>query len=213
MRTFLKAVLLVSVLGTALQARAEGVMPPDPASGSQERVAVTIDGHKLRIPARMFYTAIPQSMPAMERNEATLRLDYPGLTTSRRPGKSGNQELISFEEAIDVTLSSRKTRVVLPFKDQRLVVAANDLDASVDFKSFVLPDLSPSSEIHNFYRLAEDPLLILCSDREVSFSSCRMLFDEAGLRVNVHVRRKFLTDDVRQFRQRLTELIASFKAD
>lgn len=213
MRTFLKAVLLVSVLGTALQARAEGVMPSDPASGSQERAAVTIDGHKLRIPARMFYTAIPQSMLAMERNEATLRLDYPDLTTSRRPGKSGNQELISFEEAIDVTLSSRKTRAVLPFKDQRLVAATNDLDASVDFKSFVLPDLSPSSEIRTFYRLSEDPLLILCSDREVSFSSCRMLFDEAGLRVNVHVRRKFLTDDVRQFRQRLSELIASFKAD
>lgn len=215
MRALLTAMLIGSTVVLAFQAKAGNPAPSgsEQVSDAQERVGVTIDGHKLRIPAQMFYTPIPQPMLAMERDEATLRLDYPGMTTSRRPGKSGNRELISLDESIDVTVLSRKTRVVLPFKDQRLVEAANDLDASVGFKSFVLPDLPPSSETHNFYRLSEGPLLILCSDRDVSFSTCRMIFDEAGLRLRVHVRRKFLTDDVRQFRERLSKLIASFKAD
>ncbi len=215
MRAHLKAMLFVSVLAVASGARAEAMPTPDPAqTGSREHVAVMLDGHKLRIPAQMFYTAIPRSMLAQEHKSVLLRLEYPGLTTSHKPGKNGRQEPISFEEAVIISASPSNVAVKLPIEGERLVETVNDLDPDIGFQSYVLPDLPPYSETHNVYRLPAEPgFLVLCSDRKTSFSTCRMFFDEAGLSWMVNVRRKFLTDDVRQFRERLSKLIASFKAD
>lgn len=193
-----------------------GVTATAEVAATERSVTVTYPGGRLLIPTQMFREEVDPSVP-IDIKEVALRLGYPELNASHRPSKRhpGHQELISLDDAVGIIIVKPNTPIAIPYEQRFLTPVGNDLDPHMNFESYSLAQKGmPERLTHYVYYRPEEPRIYIgCSGQDPKKTFCSAFFDELGLRWGVVVPKRFLTNNVQGFREKIATLVASFQAN